>query len=758
MAVVGLPERVRLLLDEDAFSLSSLRFYGVHYTEEYAYRTTPTALAGIASHFPPNVQCLAMLDTPLSDSSFDPSCLGTSPIVLDQADTAPPATHIKQYMVSVKDRSKLSIVSQICATNPQDKIIFLCQSKRTCEQLARNMQLSPSGRGCTVFVHGGLSASIKREAIECFTSGQYPFLVTTDAILEQVRFPHVRLVVGYDLPASSIAHINRTCLLTPFIEGSALITLCSPSERKSGGFVPTNQESYPGLSHARTPLAQTTNTPKPQWKSITARDPPLPQERKKVEVPCPPKKKWTPTKEWGIRPQPQQQQRKKFEIQSPSSKQAWTPSAKWNSSVQLRDAEAERTRTPKMKIPPVPQDSHEGPPPVAELPSRTVSRRLDYSVPKREPKGVRVVIRSSEAEEQREAEHAKQEEAERRAELREAERRAKQKEAERRAEQEDAERLAKQREAERRAEQEEAERRAKQKEAERAAAVETPTGLSEVTPADELADAQEEEPEVEKVEEKEEHEEEAEPEAEEVVEEAQEMQTEEEAAVENINVADPSDEEEVERRPEVKDEQEEEELKHVSTSDESSSTVSEAVRKKEDSSWDSGMEDEDQMGDIPEVSSAGSDEGPSAPAQNKEDPLSCELAIPDLGPYASEEDQMMAEMFRVYDTDGNNFISYEELNQLLKMTTNYDSDAELDKDLYIQLIHDEDDKPGTMLFSFLQSCIEQHEMTVRQVYETWKADVASQPEPEEGQLSRTSSIHPIESMRRLSLKRFSDSY
>eukprot|EP01064_Diplonema_japonicum_P007982 TRINITY_DN1555_c0_g1_i1.p1 TRINITY_DN1555_c0_g1~~TRINITY_DN1555_c0_g1_i1.p1 ORF type:complete len:1133 (+),score=232.41 TRINITY_DN1555_c0_g1_i1:76-3474(+) len=338
MAVVGSPSRLRELIELDAVDLAPLRFFGIHHTSEFATEATTPDLAAIASSLPPNVQMLAMLDKPLPVSGFDASILGDSPLTFEQEPSEKPR-FVMQYHVSVKEKGRFEAVGQICESNPGEKIILICESKRTCENLARSMQLTRFGRGRTVYIHGGFTNAVKEEAAELFCNGVYPLLVTTDAILEVMPFQTVRLVVGYDAPPSSIAHVNRTTLLSPLVEGSSLITLYTPSDRRSGGLsragTPARLDTIPNLlTKTRTPLATTTNTTqdRPKWKRITERERPVRKVVQKQPLrapPTPPLKKWAPSTKWGTR-DPGPSPKKPSQTPPTPSRKKWFPAGSWD--------------------------------------------------------------------------------------------------------------------------------------------------------------------------------------------------------------------------------------------------------------------------------------------------------------------------------------------------------------------------------------------------------------------------------------------
>ena len=250
LVVVGSPKLLSDLIARNQFSISHLRYFGVHWSEKNATQIDAQSLLDVEQYFPANqikiVMCSDAPQPQLQEAAHQLSGdlqivnLKSNPSRNIPLGIASSDRKAQQLHVSINETYKLEFTESTAEYIEPDghkanKIIIICNSKRKSELVSRNLQVSKVGRGQTGVVHHGLPEQLCSKAIRCFNNNTFRILVTTDPYLEiiynSVRV-RPRIVVGFDFPESALIHVNRTRIVTNLMDGY-VISLCTDEDASS---------------------------------------------------------------------------------------------------------------------------------------------------------------------------------------------------------------------------------------------------------------------------------------------------------------------------------------------------------------------------------------------------------------------------------------------------------------------------------------------------------------------------------------------
>eukprot|EP01060_Flectonema_neradi_P021208 TRINITY_DN2873_c7_g1_i1.p1 TRINITY_DN2873_c7_g1~~TRINITY_DN2873_c7_g1_i1.p1 ORF type:complete len:1397 (+),score=322.39 TRINITY_DN2873_c7_g1_i1:159-4349(+) len=249
LIVVGTPKLLSELIAKDQFSISELRYFGVHWSERNATPIDARSLLDVEQFFPSReikiVMCSDAPQPQLQDAARQLE--GELQIINLKSipsrnfpSGAGPERKVHQLHVPTNEAQKLEFASSTAEYIEPDgpdgnKIIIVCNSKRKSELVSRNLQISKTGRGKTGVVHHGLPEQLCSKAIRCYNNNTYRILVTTDPYLDvicsMIRV-RPRVVIGFDFPESALLHVNRTRVVTTAMNGY-IITLCTGEDAAS---------------------------------------------------------------------------------------------------------------------------------------------------------------------------------------------------------------------------------------------------------------------------------------------------------------------------------------------------------------------------------------------------------------------------------------------------------------------------------------------------------------------------------------------
>lgn len=127
------------------------------------------------------------------------------PAIIRTDNAEKPVSNLSQKIYLMERRKKNSRLLKdlkstkggvIVFTDSQDSCISVGQFLQECEQPVE-------------FIHGGLSQGHRARIIREFHNGEFAILVTTDLLARGIDFPHIDLIVNYELPFKAEDFLHR---------------------------------------------------------------------------------------------------------------------------------------------------------------------------------------------------------------------------------------------------------------------------------------------------------------------------------------------------------------------------------------------------------------------------------------------------------------------------------------------------------------------------------------------------------------------
>jgi ATP-dependent RNA helicase RhlE len=119
---------------------------------------------------------------------------------------AAPVESVAHTFYPVATSSKDALLRKILDTTPTAAVLVFTRTKRRSKNLAR--LLEESGYEAAA-LHGNLSQSNRRKAMEGFRSGRYKILVATDVAARGIDVRGISHVINYDIPNTVDAYTHR---------------------------------------------------------------------------------------------------------------------------------------------------------------------------------------------------------------------------------------------------------------------------------------------------------------------------------------------------------------------------------------------------------------------------------------------------------------------------------------------------------------------------------------------------------------------
>jgi ATP-dependent RNA helicase RhlE len=117
-----------------------------------------------------------------------------------------PVESVAHTFYPVATKSKDALLRKILDTTPTSAVLVFTRTKRRSKNLAR--LLEESGYEAAA-LHGNLSQSNRRKAMEGFRSGRYKILVATDVAARGIDVRGISHVINYDIPDTVDAYTHR---------------------------------------------------------------------------------------------------------------------------------------------------------------------------------------------------------------------------------------------------------------------------------------------------------------------------------------------------------------------------------------------------------------------------------------------------------------------------------------------------------------------------------------------------------------------
>jgi ATP-dependent RNA helicase RhlE len=159
----------------------------------------------IVKHLPRKRQTLLFSATMPSDIRRLTEEILHDPVRVQIGHTAP-AAGVAHTFYPVATRSKDDLLKTLLDTTPTSAVLVFTRTKRRSKNLAQ--LLEESGYEAAA-LHGNLSQSNRRKAMDGFRSGRYKILVATDVAARGIDVRGISHVINYDIPDTVDAYTHR---------------------------------------------------------------------------------------------------------------------------------------------------------------------------------------------------------------------------------------------------------------------------------------------------------------------------------------------------------------------------------------------------------------------------------------------------------------------------------------------------------------------------------------------------------------------
>ncbi|MGQ0771749.1 MAG: DEAD/DEAH box helicase [Nitrososphaerota archaeon] len=113
---------------------------------------------------------------------------------------------IDQSYLVIKDREKMSYLSQFIRENKKGQTVVFCSTKNRTRDVARAVRQEGFN---AVAIEGDMSQHRREISMSQFRRGQADILVATDVAARGIDVPQVALVVNYDVPNQQMVYFHR---------------------------------------------------------------------------------------------------------------------------------------------------------------------------------------------------------------------------------------------------------------------------------------------------------------------------------------------------------------------------------------------------------------------------------------------------------------------------------------------------------------------------------------------------------------------
>ena len=257
--VVATPGRLQDLIDRRLLDLGGVRILVLDEADRMLDMGFKPQVDRIVKSVPSNRQTMffsATLDGEVGELARQytnsPARVEAGPLNVD----AP--GEISHRFVAVQANTKVETLVEHLAADGGRTLVFV-RTKRGADRLARKLAQHDVK---AVAMHGDLTQSARRRALQRFESGQVPVLVATDVAARGLDIDDIEHVINYDPPEEDKAYVHRTGRTGRAGRSGAAITFVLPEQQEETSRVASRlghreQFEESGLSTARARLVYT---------------------------------------------------------------------------------------------------------------------------------------------------------------------------------------------------------------------------------------------------------------------------------------------------------------------------------------------------------------------------------------------------------------------------------------------------------------------------------------------------------------------
>ncbi|MBO5137310.1 MAG: DEAD/DEAH box helicase [Spirochaetaceae bacterium] len=134
---------------------------------------------------------------------------------------------ISQQLFHVSSDSKMKLLLGILLSENPDSVIIFCNTKRSCEVIAKRLQLNGIK---SEFIIGDLPQSKRLQVLDSFKKGLLKCLVATDVAARGIDINDLSMVVNYDLPNETENYVHRIGRTARAGKSGKAYTFCSEQD------------------------------------------------------------------------------------------------------------------------------------------------------------------------------------------------------------------------------------------------------------------------------------------------------------------------------------------------------------------------------------------------------------------------------------------------------------------------------------------------------------------------------------------------
>jgi len=236
--LIATPGRVRELLDDSKLSLTHVRYVTVDEADRMLDMGFLPQVKAILDVIPADRQTGMFSATMPSEVEDLARTVLREPVRIEVGKHTTAVEHVKQRLVPVNDRDKVSLLLHLLQTkdswgNQRSGVLVFCRTKRRVGWVGTALDRQGIKTG---MLHGDRSQAQRTKALTRFSNRELRVLVATDVAARGLHVEAVKTVVNYDLPMTPEEYVHR-------------IGRAAHGEGEHGGGTPTGQgEAYTLLS------------------------------------------------------------------------------------------------------------------------------------------------------------------------------------------------------------------------------------------------------------------------------------------------------------------------------------------------------------------------------------------------------------------------------------------------------------------------------------------------------------------------------
>lgn len=155
--------------------------------------------------------------------------LVSNPIRIEIAPENPVAKTIHHALLEVSMEDKRFFLERIIRAYPDRKILVFVRTKLRARRVHAAMSRVDIH---ALLLHGDLTHPEREQALEQFSSGECPVLISTDVGARGLDIPNVAIVINYDMPTTPEVYVHRIGRTGRFKARGEAVSFCAEGETK----------------------------------------------------------------------------------------------------------------------------------------------------------------------------------------------------------------------------------------------------------------------------------------------------------------------------------------------------------------------------------------------------------------------------------------------------------------------------------------------------------------------------------------------